>query len=153
MSDLTYKGFTGSANVSIEDNCLHGKVLFIDDIITYEGATVEELNGAFKEAVDDYVSYCERAGKSPNKPYSGTFNVRIGAELHRKAAEASSKNSLNLNEYVVKAVQELVERNGITKVEHIHKHEVTVKGEPQREVRVATTTRPSSWEPIYARTH
>ena len=36
---LFYKGFTGSAEVSIEDQCLFGKIEFIGDLITYE-ATV-----------------------------------------------------------------------------------------------------------------
>ncbi len=153
MTDLTYKGFTGSAKVSIEDGCLHGRILFIDDIITYEGATVEALDSAFKEAIDNYLAYCERKGKSPNKPYGGTFNVRIGSELHRKAAEAAYKCDLGLNEYVTKAVQELVERNGVTKIEHIHNHVVTVKDEVKPETRIATVNPPSSWESLNATTH
>lgn len=28
---------------------------------------------------------CQLAGKSPDKPFSGLFNVRTGSELHRKA--------------------------------------------------------------------
>ena len=76
MSNLTYKGYTGTIEASIEDNCLHGQILLIDDIITYEGTTVENNKAAFEEAVNRYLAYCEKTGKPANKPYSGTFNVR-----------------------------------------------------------------------------
>ncbi|MDD2932625.1 MAG: type II toxin-antitoxin system HicB family antitoxin [Methylotenera sp.] len=152
MADLTYNGYTGSANVSIQDECLHGRILFIDDIITYEGSTVEELNCAFKEAVDDYISYCKRTGKSPNKPYSGSFNIRIGPELHKKSAEAAHNAGVALNEFITKAVQERIENNGITKIEHTHKHVVIAKEDSMREVRIATSTPPLLWEAMNATT-
>lgn len=152
MADLTYKGFTGSANVSVEDGCLHGRILFIDDIITYEGATVDELFGAFQESIDNYLAYCGRTGKSPNKPYSGSFNVRIGPELHQKAAMAAYKSGIKLNVLVNRAIEGFVEQNGVTKVEHVHNYIVTVKDEVKSETRIATTNPPVSWEPIHGNT-
>ena len=103
---LTHKGFTGSGELSLEDDCLIGSVLFIDDIITYEGATVAELVANFQSAVDDYLDYCKRTGKPANKPYSGTFNVRIGPQLHREAVIAANAAGINLNEFVMTAIEE-----------------------------------------------
>jgi len=91
--------------MSLEDDCLIGRVLFIDDIITYEGATVAELVANFQSAVDDYLDYCKRTGKPANKPYSGTFNVRIGPQLHREAVKAASASGINLNEFVTTAIE------------------------------------------------
>lgn len=102
---LTHKGFTGSGELSLEDDCLIGSVLFIDDIITYEGATVAELVANFQSAVDDYLDYCKRTGKPANKPYSGTFNVRIGPQLHREAVIAANAAGINLNEFVMTAIE------------------------------------------------
>lgn len=48
---MMHKGFTGSMEASIEDECLHGRILFIDDIVTYEGETVAELKDSFVAAV------------------------------------------------------------------------------------------------------
>jgi len=107
---LIYKGFTGSFDASLEDECLVGKVLFIDDIVTYEGETVPELKANFQAAVDRYLTYCEKTGKAANKPYSGTFNVRVGSDLHRQAAIAAQDASINLNEYVARAMQAAVEQ-------------------------------------------
>ena len=102
---LTHKGFKGSGELSLEDDCLIGSVLFIDDIITYEGATVAELVANFQSAVDDYLDYCKRTGKPANKPYSGTFNVRIGPQLHREAVMAANAAGINLNEFVMTAIE------------------------------------------------
>ncbi|MHB0990165.1 MAG: type II toxin-antitoxin system HicB family antitoxin [Burkholderiales bacterium] len=153
MTDLTHKGFTGSIAASIQDNCLYGKILFVDDVITYEGTTVVEIKEAFIKAVDDYLDYCCRNGQQPNKPYSGTFNVRIGADLHRKAAQAARKSDLTLNEYVTKAIQAAIDSNGNVKIESIYKYLLNANVEASPEVRVAKIEPASSWEPLHASAH
>ena len=116
---FSYKGYTGSIEVSIEDDCLHGEILFIDDIITYEGTGVEELRTSFTEAVDRYISYCEETGKPANKPYSGTFNVRIGEELHRKAAKKAYLEGKKLNEFVTQCIRKNLERDENTTIKDV----------------------------------
>ena len=37
-----------------------------------------------------YLEFCAETGKQPEKPFKGSFNVRIGADLHRKATLAAS---------------------------------------------------------------
>ena len=152
MSELTYKGYTGSIIASIEDECLHGKILFIDDIITYEGGTVSEIHKAFNGAVDRYIAYCDATGSAANKPYSGTFNIRIGSDLHQQAAQIAHKMGLKLNPFVMQAIQEKVKNNGVTKIEHTVNHVVTIKGEDTPDIRTATTNQPVSWEEAHAST-
>lgn len=107
-TEMKHRGFTGSHDVSFDDDCLHGRVLFIDDLISYEGATPSELKQAFIAAVDRYIAHCETTGKAPDKPYSGTFNVRVGPELHRAAARVARQNHITLNELIVRALQAAV---------------------------------------------
>ena len=105
MSEIaSYKGFTGSMDVSDEDDCLFGKILFINDLITYEGQTVAELKRAFKEAVDGYIEHCQEVGKEPNKPYSGSLNVRIGGERHKQVAQRAASQGISLNQFIADAV-------------------------------------------------
>ena len=127
MTELAYKDYAGSVEVSIEDECLHGRILFIDDVVTYEGQSLPEVRTAFEAAVDRYLAHCERTGKPANKPYSGTFNVRIGQELHGMAAKLAGRNGVKLNEFVRQAVQAAVENDGTVRHIHQHKHDVTVK--------------------------
>jgi predicted HicB family RNase H-like nuclease len=103
-SELSYKGYTGSIEVSIEDGCLHGRILFINDLITYEGNTVESIKVSFENATDRYIAYCAKTGIPANKPYSGTFNIRIGADRHRALAQLANRKKISINEAICSAI-------------------------------------------------
>ncbi|MEN8180150.1 MAG: type II toxin-antitoxin system HicB family antitoxin [Pseudomonadota bacterium] len=105
MKLMEYKGFYGAVEASVEDGCLFGKLEFIDPLVNYEGETVQEIEAAFHEAVDDYIKTCEESNVEPQKPYRGTFNVRIGRNLHRAAAIAARQKDINLNELVKRAIE------------------------------------------------
>ena len=101
---LEYKGYYASVDFSVEDDVFHGKLIAINDLVTFEGETVKELKSAFHEAVDDYLETCKEINKSPDKTYKGSFNVRIPSELHRQAALYASMQKLSLNDFVRKAI-------------------------------------------------
>ncbi len=105
---MIYKDFIGSINYSTEDRILFGKIEFINDSITFEGSSVEELEGAFHEAVDDYIELCSLNGKETEKPFKGTFNVRIEPELHKIAAKEALFEGISLNQFVEDAIREKV---------------------------------------------
>lgn len=124
-TELTYKGYSGSAEISIEDECLHGRILFIDDLITYEAESATELRQAFEQAVEDYIAFCDKMGKPANKPYSGSFNVRVGAERHKKLAHYASRNKISLNEAICRACDALTtsaKTGHLITHNHIHLH-------------------------------
>lgn len=148
---LNYNGYTGSIEVSIEDNCVHGKILFIDDLITYESEVVQEIEASFKAAVDRYLAYCERIGKPANKQYSGSFNVRTGPELHREVCKTAHRKGVSLNEFVCQSLSQSIIADGVAKVEHTHNHQhVVVSVERVIETRVSGTGAPQHWEKKYA---
>jgi len=64
MSRLEYKGYAGSIEYSVADNCWHGKVLGLSKnvCILYEGDTIEELYSDFQEGVDHYLDDCKEDG-------------------------------------------------------------------------------------------
>lgn len=115
QSYLSYRDYFGSAEVSHEDQCLVGQVLYIDDLVMYEGENYEELSQAFERSVDDYLELCAQIGKAPQKTYSGTFNVRIGAELHSRAARSALRAGISLNDYVREAIKKSVD--GIAQID------------------------------------
>ncbi|OTJ34353.1 toxin-antitoxin system HicB family antitoxin, partial [Pseudomonas aeruginosa] len=71
-NQLKHKGYIGSIEASLEDNCLFGKILFIKALVSYEGKTVAELDTAFREAVDGYLATCKSRGQTPEKPSKGS---------------------------------------------------------------------------------
>lgn len=58
---ITYKNYIGSVQFSQEDSIFYGKITDINDLVTYEGISLNELNSAFKEAIEDYEELCELA--------------------------------------------------------------------------------------------
>lgn len=100
-----YKGFEGSMEFSAEDECLVGEILFIRSKIIYVGENFTELKKAFEDSVDTYIEYCDDKGIHPEKPCSGTFNVRVGSELHLLATKVAYTNEMSLNEVIVKSLE------------------------------------------------
>ncbi len=105
---MEYKGYFGSVQYSNEDKTFHGRLEFIRALVTYEGDNVESLTQAFEEAVDDYLSLCKEQGTAPEKPFRGTFNVRPGAELHRRAVLYAREKKINLNQLISEALKKFL---------------------------------------------
>lgn len=105
---LQYKGFFGSVEISVEDEVLFGKLLYVNDLVTYEAETTSELKQAFEEAVDDYLGFCAAHNKEPDKPFKGSFNVRISPELHKAAAVEAEKQGITLNQFVQQSIEHAV---------------------------------------------
>lgn len=104
-----YNGYIGSLEFDSNDKILHGKILFINDIITYEAENAADIESAFQEAVDEYLEDCKFLGVDPDKSLSGTFNVRISPDLHRKVSKRSTLLSLSLNQYISQALEYYVD--------------------------------------------
>lgn len=106
MNTLKYKGYIGSVAYSEPDKVFFGKIEGIDGLVNYEGESVQELTDAFKEAVDDYLIFCEENNVKPQKSYTGTFNVRISPETHRIIANLATEAGISINAFVKKALCE-----------------------------------------------
>jgi len=98
MGTLKYKDYSGTVEYSEKDNCLFGKVVGMNkNIIAYEGKTVEELKADFEDGIDLYLESCEERGLKPQKPYSGSLNIRIPSELHSQLALKAQMTGRSIN--------------------------------------------------------
>ena len=97
---MTYKGFSARIEFDAQDRIFCGRLAGIRDIITFHGKTVDELEAAFKEAVDDYVTTCAKLGDKPDKPYSGKLTLRIPSSVHAAIATAAETSGKSLNKWV-----------------------------------------------------
>lgn len=61
---LQYKGYVASCHFSAADKVFYGKINGIDDLVSFEGASEDELKNSFIEAVDDYVDACKQIASS-----------------------------------------------------------------------------------------
>jgi predicted HicB family RNase H-like nuclease len=106
MDLMHCKGYEGTAEVDLARRVCRGRILYIDDLVTYESRTPERLQREFEAAVDDYIETCAALGKEPQRPFKGLFNVRVPPALHRAAALRATRDGAALNEVVVKALSE-----------------------------------------------
>jgi len=102
---MIYKGYVGSVHYNDEDQVFYGKLAFIRSLVSYEGTDVQSLRHAFEEAVDDYLALCQEQGKTPEKPFKGSFNIRVGNDLHRRAALYAEQHNINLNKLIIEALE------------------------------------------------
>lgn len=103
---MEYKGYTGSVEFSEADGLFFGKVQGIRSLILYEGTNAEELVNDFHEAIDTYIFSCQEEGKEPEKAFKGSLNIRIGSDVHKRAAIYAMAHCQSLNSFIEEAVKE-----------------------------------------------
>lgn len=109
---LKYKNYYGSVEFNAEDKVLYGKIVGINDLVSYEGISTVDLENSFKESVEDYLETCQEEGKEPDKFYKGLFNVRTSNDVHRELAIIAEKKQMKLNEIVNQAFDLFLENQG-----------------------------------------
>lgn len=107
---LEYKGYYGSIDYCPEDKVFYGKVEFINGLISYEGTDVKSIEKNFKSAINDYLEYCKKKDIEPQKSFKGSFNVRAGSDLHRRAVLYAQEKGSNLNKVVTEALENYLPR-------------------------------------------
>ncbi len=101
---LNYKGYSGQINYDDEARIFHGEVVDTQDIITFQGKSVDEIEMAFRESIDDYLEFCNERGEQPDKPFSGKFILRMSPKLHHKIYLKASRSGKSLNKWVVETL-------------------------------------------------
>lgn len=114
MNLMKYKSYTAKVDYSQEDRLLVGEVCDIDALILFSAESIPELELEFQAAVDGYLADCAARNLSPERPCSGTFNVRVGGVLHKKALTISRDWGVTLNQVVCIALEQVVDRHSQT---------------------------------------
>lgn len=105
MNTMTHKGYAARVEYSEDDECFVGHIAGIRDAVGFHGESVTELRAAFIDAVNDYLTTCEKLGREPNHPYSGQFRLRLKPELHARAAIAAETKGKSLNTWVSEVIE------------------------------------------------
>jgi len=107
---MTYNGYIGDIEYDDQAKTFHGEVVNLRDVITFQGNSVDELEQAFQSSVDDYIAWCREEGVTPEKPYSGKFNLRLTPELHREVAIAARRRNTSINAFVERAIEDKLQK-------------------------------------------
>lgn len=98
---LKYKGYSGFVVYDDNARIFHGEVAGLKAVITFQGTTVDEIEQAFKDSIDDYIDWCKERDVEPEKAYSGKFSLRMPPDLYVKIAALAGQNGMSINSYIV----------------------------------------------------
>jgi predicted HicB family RNase H-like nuclease len=104
MNVLTYKGFRARVEFDPRDNIFVGRVLGIEDGISFHGETVAALKKGFATAINHYLADCKAKGRKPEKPASGRLLLRIAPEVHAKALVIARASGKSLNQWAAEVL-------------------------------------------------
>jgi predicted HicB family RNase H-like nuclease len=62
MNTMLYKGYSARIEFDEEDRIFVGHLAGIRDIVGFHGSSVDALEEAFHESVDDYLAHCVTLG-------------------------------------------------------------------------------------------
>jgi predicted HicB family RNase H-like nuclease len=145
MNILKYKDYEGTAELDMIKGVCRGKILFIDDLITYEAAAPSDLEKEFQLAVDDYIETCATLNRAPKKPLKGQFNVRISPALHKIATLRAITDNVCLNDVLVRALESYTcVKSEVNQTVHLT---VNIPDEPMKTL-VAGASKKPVWEPL-----
>lgn len=105
MNAMTYKGYTARIEYDDADRIFVGRLAGIRDIVGFHGSTVDALQHAFHESVDDYVQVCAKIGQIPQKTASGKLMLRVAPEVHSAALVAAKASGVSLNQWASGVLQ------------------------------------------------
>jgi predicted HicB family RNase H-like nuclease len=99
MNKMKYRGYIGRIEYDDEDRIFVGHLAGIKDIVGFHGSTVDELDRAFHESVDNYIAISEETGRAAQKPYSGKLMLRVPPNVHAAVATAAQVNGKSINQW------------------------------------------------------
>ncbi|ANQ51990.2 type II toxin-antitoxin system HicB family antitoxin [Flammeovirga sp. MY04] len=105
---MEYKGYFTKPEFDAEDMIIHGKILFISDAYIFHGESLSEYEKMFQESVEMYLEDCKELGKTPQKTFKGSLNVRLTPENHRLLALKAAEQGISINKLIDKTLTEFV---------------------------------------------
>lgn len=116
---MNYRGYKAVIQYDERDKIFHGHLLDTYDDVYFEGSAVEELEAAFREAVDDYLTYCAETGREPTKtpdqqPINVQFvsvklSVQVNSRVHNQANAVARRKGVSLDAFVEDALSQAVQ--------------------------------------------
>lgn len=102
---MRHRGFSARIEYDAEDRIFVGHLAGIRDIIGFHATSVDALEQAFIEAVDDYLAVCDQLGQAPNRPHSGRMMLRLAPEVHARMTTAAQLRGVSVNQWAAQALE------------------------------------------------
>lgn len=102
---MTYKNYLAKVQFDDGANIFHGEVINIRDVVTFEGASVEELHKSFKESIDDYNEFCQSRNEQPDTPMNGYLALNVPISNQQLIRNAAKKSGKEFDEWIIEVLK------------------------------------------------
>jgi predicted HicB family RNase H-like nuclease len=106
---LEYRGFQGTVLYSTEDKLLHGRVVGVRGLVSYEGENIPDLEADFRIAVDDYIAFLDGNSVTPLPP-TEVVPVPFPSALHERAVRFAEQHNQELTDVFEEAVSKFLDQ-------------------------------------------
>jgi predicted HicB family RNase H-like nuclease len=97
---ISYRGYHAQITYDPSADAFHGRVLGMQDVISFYGRTPDELREEMKAAVEDYVAWCEQEGDKPEKSWAGKLTLRPDEDVRRRVLIAAAAQGQSVNAWI-----------------------------------------------------
>jgi len=108
---IEYKGYVGVFEFDEDLGKFHGFVVNTQDVITFYGASVEELREELRNSVEVYLAFCAEKGREPEKPYSGKLSIPTSPAIHQRVAIEAARRMVSMNSFVESVLEKAVSKD------------------------------------------
>ena len=108
---MEYMGYIANVVYDESINPIHGTVIGLRDVITFEAESVGELEQAFHDSVDDYLEF---SADSRSVRSRASSMGRVPPDLHRRIVYRAELDNMSMNSWFVRTLASSVAKPGDT---------------------------------------
>ena len=106
MNIMELDSYKAKIEYDPEIDMFRGEILGLNGGADFYGKSPSELRKEFKKSLNTFLEVCKEKGISPEKEYSGKFNLRIPPKLHSKIADVANAEDKSINQWVSEILEQ-----------------------------------------------
>ena len=108
MNMMEVDGYKAKIEYDPELDQFRGEILGLNGSADFYGKSPASLRKEFRNSLKIFLEVCEEKGISPQKEYSGKFNLRIPPRLHSEIAARATAEDMSINQWVAEILKRSV---------------------------------------------
>ncbi len=108
MNIIEYSGYIAHIEFDDKERIFVGNVADIQEIISFKGTSVNKLENAFHESIDNYLAISKKTRQKSQKTFSGKLLLRISPDIHAAIASTSKVEGKSINQWISDTVAKAV---------------------------------------------
>lgn len=101
MNIMKLNNYSARIEYDPELDQFRGEILGLNGGADFYGKNPEELRSEFKKSLQTFLEVCTENNISPDKHFSGKFNLRLNEDLHNKIYIEAAAQHKSINQWVI----------------------------------------------------